>query len=144
MGVTLCNPCCNMQKLLGTRDHAPMVQVVWKYVRVQAMVLNLHPIGVWNYMKVFKMDRSMVGPEMKAKNSGSKKTAGAIWGSRWVNFFAAVFEQRKVQHVWSIFWCHEIWFQNPLGTNFQSSNIISYVLRPPPWGNDYRYSPRGL
>ena len=68
---------------------------VWKYVPVQAMVLNLHPIGVWNCLKVSKMDRIVDGSGMKPKNEEVKKWASAIWCSRLVQFFLLIFDYRK-------------------------------------------------
>ena len=105
---------------------------VWKYVPVQAMVLSLHPIGVWNCMKVSKMDRIVGGSGIEPKNEEEKRrnpcdrrfSLGAI--------FDAFFDHRKVPKCWSFFWCHEKWFQNPLRTNFQSSKIKSGIPRPPP------------
>ena len=59
---------------------------VWKYVPVQAMVLNLHPIGVWNCSNVSKMDRIVDGSGKKPKNEEVKKWASAIWYSCLVQF----------------------------------------------------------
>ena len=59
---------------------------VWKYVPAQAMVLNLHPIGVWNCLKVSKMDRIVDGSGKKPKNEEVKKWASAIWYSCLVQF----------------------------------------------------------
>ena len=117
---------------------------VSKYVPVQAMVLNLHPIGVWNCLKVSKMDRIVVKSGMRRKNEEVKKMSLRYLMFSLGAILAVIFEYRKVPWFWSFFWCHRIWFQNPLRTNFQSSNIKSGITRPPPeeiGGNDFRYPP---
>ena len=75
---------------------------VWKYVPVQAMVLNLHPIGVWNCL-VSKMDRIVVKSGMRRKNEEVKKMSLRYLMFSLGAIFAVILDYRKVPWIWSFF-----------------------------------------
>ena len=69
---------------------------------------------------------------MKREKKLSLWVAGCIW----VHFlFFWITERLQNEGVLgSYYWYPMIWFQNPLNTNFQSSDIIKLIPRAPPLG----------
>ena len=137
MGVTLYNPCCNMQSCW-------VPEAMRRCLKICSRTGHGFEFAPHWSVKLFEsvqMDRIVVKSGMGRKNEEVKKMSLRYLMFSLGAIFAVILDYRKVPWIWSFFWCHRIWFQNPLRTNFQSSNIKSGITRPPPWGNDFRYPP---
>ena len=116
-------------KLLGTRGHAPMCENMFLYRPWFWICTPLVCEIVWKCPKWIEL---WLNQGWDARTKRWKKWASAIWCSRLVQFLLSFLTTERFHEFDHFFWCHRIWFQNPLRTNFQSSNIKSGITRPPP------------